>query len=385
MIFFVEPDDMKVSKGNIMRKLSLRSIFIIASFAIVLLTIALVWFRHHRANSVNGILNRIRTHNFEQNSGYSGVADLDDIAWKVRTLVIRDLVIAGQKKPEDIITALNDEDRHVRQVCVKTAGILDLDQAGETLLGLLAKDSDPIVRGDAAQSLAQIEYGPSAALLEKLAKEEKDKNLSHRCTLALERLQTAATDTETLKQTWASIDEDNFKKIRVGKKAPDFELEDTSTKTWSLSYFKGKKTVVLLWIFADWCPVCQGEFRDLTTMEKQFKDAGVQVMTIECHDRHRCKHMVAGRDLWWPHLVDVAGKVGATYGVDPMEFVVHDEWINRPSTIIIDKKGKVKFAYYGTFWGDRPNIKETLEMIKTEKYEFRHPERRELKIIQTPE
>ena len=112
-------------------------------------------------------------------------------------------------------------------------------------------------------------------------------------------------------------------------------------------------------------------------MEKEFHEAGVQVMTIECHDTYRSSKLVAGRELWWPHLVDLAGKVGATYGVDPMEFVVHDEWVNRPSIIIVDREGIVRFAYYGTFWDDRPTIRESLEMIKTGTYSFRHPDRKE--------
>jgi hypothetical protein len=69
--------------------------------------------------------------------------------------------------------------------------------------------------------------------------------------------------------------------------------------------------------------------------------------------------------------------VGAVYGVDPMEFVVHDEWINRPSTIIVDRDGVVRFAYYGTYWGDRPTVEQTLEMIEADSYSFRHPERRD--------
>ena len=86
--------------------------------------------------------------------------------------------------------------------------------------------------------------------------------------------------------------------------------------------------------------------------------------------------MVADQNIWWPHLVDNAGAIGAMYGVAPQEFVVHDEWINRPSTIIVDKDGIVRFAYYGTFWGDRPTIEQTLEMIKIENFMFEHPERR---------
>jgi len=58
-----------------------------------------------------------------------------------------------------------------------------------------------------------------------------------------------------------------------------------------------------------------------------------------------------------------------------MEFVVHSEWINRPSTVIVDKNCVVRFAYYGTFWGDRPTIEQTLEMVHSEDYQFEHPER----------
>ena len=81
------------------------------------------------------------------------------------------------------------------------------------------------------------------------------------------------------------------------------------------------------------------------------------------------------KQIWWPHLLDRAGAVGATYGVDPMAFAVHAEYINRPSTVIVDKEGIVQLAYYGTFWGDRPTIAQTLNMIKTGRFDFEHPKR----------
>ncbi|WP_158294342.1 hypothetical protein, partial [Halorubrum sp. SP9] len=59
-----------------------------------------------------------------------------------------------------------------------------------------------------------------------------------------------------------------------------------------------------------------------------------------------------------------------------MSYAVHAEYINRPATIILDPNGTVRFAYYGTFWGDRPSIEETLEMIRSKEFEFEHPERR---------
>lgn len=56
-----------------------------------------------------------------------------------------------------------------------------------------------------------------------------------------------------------------------------------------------------------------------------------------------------------------------------MTFVVHSEWINRPSVVIVDKEGVVRFSYYGTFWGDRPSMHELLEMVRSGNYSIATP------------
>ena len=328
--------------------------------------------------TANQVLERVRKHNFEKNSGYAGVGNLSDNAWRVRTLAIRDLVRLGSPAVPTLIASLRDENRHVRHVCSTVLGMLgSFKDAGVDLIDLLTNDPDPIVRGQAAQALGQIGYTKVISVLKKVGEQDDSKHVRHRAKLAIGRLkENPANNTELIK-AWTELDERTFRRAEVGKPAPDFELKDTKGKTWRLSALKNKKTIVLIWIFADWCPVCHREFHDLIEMEEQFKQADVQVLTVECHDAYRCKVMVGGRDLWWPHLVDIAGKVGAMYRVDPMEFIVHDEWINRPATIIVDPNGIIRFAYYGTYWGDRPSIEQTLEMVKTNSYSFRHPERRE--------
>lgn len=346
------------------------------------------------------IFARIRNHNFEDNSGGKGVADLNDDAWRVRLLAIRDLVRLDSAA--DLKAGLCDENRHVRHVCVTAAGILGHRELGEDLLKLLTDDPDPIVRGRAALALGQIGHKKAEPILKKISEEGKGRNIRHMAKLGFERLKTGEKSGADDIAAWFGLDEKKFRLAKVGKPAPDFELKDTDGRVWRLSDFKGKKTVVLIWIFADWCPVCHREFHDLIEMQEQFELADIQVLTIECHDMFRTGVMAGRNDiwgpflkawgpkrlaaiedkilnrkkLWWPHLADVAGAVGAMYSVDPMVFTVHDEWINRPSTIIIDKEGVVRFAYYGTYWGDRPTIEETLEMIKTDTYKFVHPERR---------
>ena len=64
------------------------------------------------------ILGRVREHNFEANSGYDGVGNLNDDAWRVRTLAIRDLVRLGSKAVPILRAGLHDENRQVRHVCV---------------------------------------------------------------------------------------------------------------------------------------------------------------------------------------------------------------------------------------------------------------------------
>ncbi len=383
----------------------IRHIYIIIA-AVTAIAVTNAW-----AADVQPIFERVRSHNFEDNSGGEGVGDLSDNAWRIRMLAIRDLVRMGSKAAPALKKGLRDENRHVRHICVTTLGILGTKDAGDDLLQLLSNDPDPIVRGQAAQALGQIGYTRAKPTLERIAEEGESRNIRHRAILALERFKQGATSNPEQIKAWAGLDEKTFRRVEVGKPAPDFELKDTDGKIRRLSDYKNNKTVVLIWIFADWCPVCHREFHDLIEMQEQFKQADIEVLTIECHDMFRAKVMAEGRDiwgpflkqwapkrlaaieesilnrkkLWWPHLADTAGAVGAMYGVDPMEFTVHDEWINRPSTVIVDKEGIVRFAYYGTYWGDRPTIKETLEMVKQGSYTFSHPERRKVRKLKQPD
>lgn len=352
------------------------------------------------AEKVEGVAQRVRSHHFHPvRDGFTydaqlakqGIADLDDEGWKVRMLAVRDLARLGREGILYLQALLKDTNPHVRQVSALVLGAFPADSSADALQAVLREDEDSVVRSQAAVSLGRIGSKASLALLKDRNENDTSRDVRHQCELAAYRVEKGERPVEDLAAAFAGLDESRFETVRVGKPAPDFALRDTNGKEWRLSNFKGKQPVVLIWIFADWCPVCHREFHDLTQMREAFSRQGVQVFTVECHDRYRSRVMV-GRELqprywftkespqafylnriWWPHLVDVGGAVGATYGVDPMAFVVHSEWINRPSTVIVDKQGIVRLAYYGTYWGDRPTIEQTLDMIVKDRYEFEHP------------
>ena len=356
-------------------------------------------------SSVGTVLDRVRTHEFHPVDETSftidrtleehGIADLDDDDWRVRLLAVRDLVRFGDAETAEIAVGLEDDDVQVRYACATALGVLRGRSEIEPLERVAREDPDPLARSQAIDALGRIGATRSMDLLRDRHANDDSKDVRHQAELSIDRIEKGEVAEPELEAAYRDLDEDAFERLAVGEPAPSFALPDTDGRTWDLEDSLGDgEWTALIWVFADWCPVCHREFDELIELREEFRETDINVATIECHGSYRGRVMV-GRELepeywfaeesfvesyaeeiWWPHLLDRAGAVGAEYGVDPMAFAVHAEYINRPATVIVDPTGTVRFAYYGTFWGDRPSIEETLEMIRSEEFEFEHPERR---------
>ena len=66
--------------------------------------------------------------------------------------------------------------------------------------------------------------------------------------------------------------------LRIGMKAPDFTTKDLAGKDVSLASFKGK--VVLLDIWATWCPPCIAEMPHLKKAAEKFADKPFQIVSV---------------------------------------------------------------------------------------------------------
>jgi len=326
-------------------------------------------------------------------TGNDGVADLQDDDWRVRTLAVRALVRCGQEERADVRELLDHGDEHVRQIAALVLGLLRAESVVGTLSRRLRNDPDPVVRSQAAVALGQI-GAPSDAVAGPL-EEEDHTDVRHQCTVALDRICKDIPVEPAVAEQVAALDESTSGRVQAGDRAPTFTLDDTEGTPWSLADALGENTVVLIWVFADWCPVCHKEFRGLIDRKEQFQELDVEVATLECHDRYRCRVMEGKEfrpsywfvdelpgdhphdrypdEIWWPHLVDRAATVGLRYGIDPWQYAVHSEYVNRPATVIIDPEGIVRLAHFGTYWGDRPTIGQILDMIETGTYEFESP------------
>ena len=128
----------------------------------------------------------------------------------------------------------------------------------------------------------------------------------------------------------------NVEKAEVGKKAPDFELTDTSGETHKLSDYRGK-IVVLEWTNQG-CPYVQRHY-DADTMPKTYEALGkdkIAWLAVESTHNRKKKE---GAD-WkkkegfdYPLLLDKSGEVGKSYGAK-----------TTPHMYVIDKEGVLQYA-----------------------------------------
>jgi peroxiredoxin len=143
--------------------------------------------------------------------------------------------------------------------------------------------------------------------------------------------------------------------LKLGTVAPDFNLPAPDGKTYSLSQYKGK--VVMLELFAPWCPHCQADAPAMNEVYEKYKDKGVQVIAVSASPYGRTyeEDLAANKnpapisleDVTWfrdtykvnfPILFDKDIKVGKDYG---LAFY--------PTIYIIDKDGKIASEPAGDF------------------------------------
>lgn len=122
--------------------------------------------------------------------------------------------------------------------------------------------------------------------------------------------------------------------LKVGQKAPDFTLTDTTGSARTLAEaLKTSEVVVLEWFNPD-CPFVKGHHKTGSTMRDlyaEFKDRGVTWMAINSGapgeqgaGLERNKKAIEEYQIKYPVLLDESGKVGHLYGAKttPHMFII---------------------------------------------------------------
>ncbi len=133
--------------------------------------------------------------------------------------------------------------------------------------------------------------------------------------------------------------------LKIGDKAPDFELRDTNGNLVRLSKLKGKE-IVLYFYPKDLTPGCTVEACNFRDDYDDYNKKGVLVFGVSLDNEEKHKKFTEKHDLPFPLLSDTEIKVSKAYGVYGEKSFLGKKYfgINR-TTFVIDKKGFIKHVF----------------------------------------
>lgn len=157
--------------------------------------------------------------------------------------------------------------------------------------------------------------------------------------------------------------------LKIGDEAPNFTLKNTSLESVSLSDYKGKKNVVILFFPAVGTSVCEKELCSTRDGMKDYENLDAQVLAISVDSPFAQKLWADRHQFNFPLLSDFNKEVSPTYGA------FYDVWlpgkldlkgVSKRSAFVVDKKGIIQYTEVLEVAGEEPNynsIKETLKKL----------------------
>jgi peroxiredoxin len=128
----------------------------------------------------------------------------------------------------------------------------------------------------------------------------------------------------------------------LGQIAPSFTLNALDGKVYSLEQARG--SYVVIHFAATWCPFCNAEAPSLEQLFKNYRERGVQVFIIDVkEDQSLVKKSFSRFNFSFPVLLDVDGKVSASYAPEDVQPALDRHEVPIASNLIIDKEGKISF------------------------------------------
>lgn len=294
------------------------------------------------------------------------LAEVSPVAWKARMTALCELARLGPEAVPALLQGLDDEEPEVRNLSAQAMGYLGDSSQAARLERVMTEDPDGAVRIYAALSRAMIGGPIPASLAEQVAKHDPVRMAKTRLDLAMQR--EPEPRSEAIREALAGFNLQQMDTARLGQPAPDFALTDQNGRQHRLSDYRGKKAVVLVFLYGVTCMHCYGQVAQIRGKLAEFRDRGAEVLMVESHEPYRVRSTLreASHDpkdtARLPVLSDPSHTVAASYGVAMQ--MHHVEWLNRPSSFIIDRDGILRYAYLGRRVDDRPSPGDLLAEVE---------------------
>lgn len=139
---------------------------------------------------------------------------------------------------------------------------------------------------------------------------------------------------------------------RPNHPAPDFILPGIDGNPVRLSQLKGQ--VVLINIWATWCPPCRAEMPAIQTVHEKYRARGFTVLAVNVQEPPQIvAAFMREHGLTFPALLDLTAQVSNTYQAYAL-----------PSSYFVDRAGVIRAVYRGPM--PRTVIAATVEQLLAE-------------------
>lgn len=171
--------------------------------------------------------------------------------------------------------------------------------------------------------------------------------------------------------------------IKIGQKAPSFELPNPEGKSISLDSLLDNGPLVVTFYRGDWCPYCNLQLRALQAKLGEIYALGATLIAIspQVPDGSLTKNEIA--EMEFTVLSDQDAKVASQYGVawEVPEFLLEHMRVDReldlekinngnanilpiPATFILDSNGMVTWRYVNVDYRTRSEPDEIIKALK---------------------
>jgi thioredoxin-dependent peroxiredoxin len=148
---------------------------------------------------------------------------------------------------------------------------------------------------------------------------------------------------------------------KVGERAPDFSLPASDGNSYSLSQFKGKNHVVLVFYPGDDTPTCTKQLCDYRDGWGMFRKENAVVLGVSTNDMASHKSFVDKHNFQFPLLEDKDLKTCKEYDVMMLGGLLR---MTNRAVFIIDKEGVIRYKHVETLPFFKRSKEELLEELK---------------------
>lgn len=148
-----------------------------------------------------------------------------------------------------------------------------------------------------------------------------------------------------------------------GELAPSLELPSLEGGTLSLEELRGK--VVLLNVWATWCPPCVKEMPSMQRVYDNYRADGLEILAVAVDDQPGIRQpdgrieglvseFVDRLSLTFPIAIDPTGRTERRFDTEYL-----------PTTYLIDREGRIRVKEVGgRFWDEEPYIDMVISLLE---------------------